>query len=44
MEQDVLLVPCDEEGGAKREPVEPLEIDISAVHDIEGSGLGFDPV
>ena len=30
----------DEEGATEREDVESLEIDVAAVHDVEGPGLG----
>ena len=41
---DVAFAARHEEGRAERELVESLKIDIGAVIDIVGSGLGFDPV
>ncbi len=44
LKQNVLFCPRDEEGGARREPVEPLEIEVSAVHGVVGAGLDIDAV
>ncbi len=44
LQQNVLFRPRDEERGAEREAIEPLEIEVAAVHDIVGSGLDLDPV
>ena len=44
VELHVLLAPHDIEGRAENEGVEPGEVDITAVHDVERTGLGHDLV
>ncbi len=39
-ELEVGAPPHDEEGGGLGQPMEAVEIDIAAVHDVEGAGLG----
>ncbi len=44
LEQDVFFGAHHEEGGREREDVESLEIDVAAIHHVEGAGLGDDLV
>jgi len=39
-EFEVLFSPCDEDGEALVEPIETLEVNVSAVHDVDRAGLG----
>src|SRR5260370_2170473 len=42
IEQDVLFGADHEEGRREREHVEPFEIDVASIHDVECTGLGKD--
>ena len=42
LQQDVVLGASDKERGGERQPVQPIEVEISAVHQVEGAGLWRD--
>src|SRR6266852_3972166 len=42
LQQDVLLGAGDKECGGERQPIQPLEVEIPAIHHVKGAGLRRD--